>query len=201
MQIYTLFPITVGKTDIGRKFTNEELTFIKKLDFIGNHGNLISQNKNVLDTDELADLKRFCLTSINDYMNGIYQPKNNVYLRITQSWVNVTQQGQNHHKHHHDNSIFSASFYIETNDEDCIYFDSPNKNLIKMDAIEHTPLNASSWWLPATTGSLLMFPSWLKHEVKNKNHDGNRISLSFNTFVVGEVGVADESTQLILGNP
>ena len=146
----------------------------------------------------MADLKEFCLTSINDYMQSIYQPSTDVSLRITQSWTNMTQQGGHHHKHSHINSIFSASFYIQTSGEDRIYFETPNRPMIQLESKEYTDLNSTSWWMPATQGSMVMFPSWLDHHVMTKDHEGDRISLSFNTFFVGEIGSRLKMCHLVL---
>lgn len=195
---YPIFPTVLGTADLGRDFTNEELLFIKSLKFEFNAGNYISLNEDVLEAEEMCWIKDFCLSSINTYVKEVYKPLGDLSLRITQSWVNITKQGQYHHKHSHSNSAFSASFYINTREEDRIYFYSPIKELMKIESTEYTNLNSHTWWMPARKYSMVMFPSWLEHQVMTKNHDGDRISLSFNTFYVGEIGSKGGRTHLVL---
>ena len=47
--------------------------------------------------------------------------------------------------------------------------------------------NSGSWWMPVHTATLVLFPSWLTHSVGTKKDDDLRISLSFNTFLKGQV--------------
>ena len=48
------------------------------------------------------------------------------------------------------------------------------------------------------TGNLLLFPSKLDHSVPKKTTSGTRISLSFNSFVKGNIGDNEKLTGLIL---
>lgn len=199
MNLQTIFPVTIGIKQLERDFTADELSFLNGLELGSNSGNSISVDGNVLDAAEMKDLKQFCLNSINEYMRNIYKPKNNLGLRITQSWINVTKEGEFHHRHSHANSVFSASFYISTNKEDRIYFYNPRKSIFEIEAESYDVFNSDSWWIPATQGAMVMFPSWLEHDVQVKTHSGDRMSLSFNTFFAGSLGKKEGRTELILG--
>ncbi len=58
--------------------------------------------------------------------------------------------------------------------------------------------NSSSWWFPVEIGQLIMFPSSTTHQVDNKKGSNTRISLAFNTFYKGSLGVNRELTELKL---
>ena len=59
--------------------------------------------------------------------------------------------------------------------------------------------NSTKWFFPINTNELILFPSWLAHEVApNKKATTDRISISFNTFVKGILGSKTSSTELIL---
>ena len=48
-------------------------------------------------------------------------------------------------------------------------------------------------------GDLILFPSWIPHSVnRNETKNKERISLSFNTFPIGEMGNYDSATHLKL---
>lgn len=198
VKLETVFPTVLGIANLGRDFSKKEMDFFNTLEMRPNSGNIISVYADILDKPEMSDLRDFCYSSINDYFHRVYKPINSVGLRITQSWVNATREGEFHHRHHHPNSALSASFYISTNEEDRIYFYNPLKQTFKIDPVEYDIFNSESWWIPAEQGTMVMFPSWLDHDVRVKTHSGTRISLSFNTFFVGSLGTEDGRTGLAL---
>ena len=81
-------------------------------------------------------------------------------------------------------------------------FTAPNakvKGLIKFEPKEFNPFNSFSWVFPSVTNELILFPSWMNHQVvANEKATTDRISLSFNTFVRVVLGVRDDKTKLIL---
>ena len=161
----------------------------------------VSQNNFIFDT-KLKNLKEFCEQHIKKYAEEILNPKQELDFYITQSWLNITKPGEYHHKHSHSNSIISGVFYISTKEDDNITFSDPNakvKELISFESKEFNLWNATIWTFPATNNALILFPSWLDHGVNpNKEATTDRISLSFNTFVKGTLGLRKDLTELIL---
>ena len=72
--------------------------------------------------------------------------------------------------------------------------------MIDVEAKEWNVSNSKSWWFEVGIGKLVMFPSSLTHMVQTVDHEETRISLSFNTFLKGKLGVTDSLTELILGD-
>ena len=202
MNVQGLFPIPIGTANLDRAFTTKEINFVKSLDFVKNEGNAASSNTYVLESDVLKDLKSFILTNLNLYLeNSNPLPKNkNLEIYITQSWFNYTRLNEYHHKHYHLNSFISGVFYIDVDPKtDSITFEEsyPHKTL-GYTPDRWTPFNSETWNVPVKNGDLLLFPSTLTHFVKNKEVDRERLSLSFNTFLRGTLGVTKELTELIL---
>ena len=114
----------------------------------------------------------------------------------------MTKPGGYHHHHFHQNSIISGVFYISTEEDDKITFSDPNtkvRELIKFEPKEYNVWNSSIWSFPVATNELILFPSWLSHQVRvNEKATTDRISLSFNTFVGGTLGKESDLTKLIL---
>lgn len=164
-----------------------------------NIGNWRSRSSCVLEAPELDELKEFVIQSIEIYKQTILN-NTDVDVYITQSWLNFSESGQYHHVHYHPNSIVSGVFYIQTTDEDKITFHSPHEEMyrLRIQPKQFSSLNSPTWWYPATQGSLLLFPSNLRHNVETVTASSTRISLSFNTFVRGAMGSEYDSTQLIL---
>ena len=196
---HNLFPTPVSFFELGREFSDEETDFLLNLEQKPNDGNTTSKERHLLDNPKLASLREFMDASVSAYFKEIYSPKNEVSLRITQSWVNYTKPGQWHHKHAHPNSLISGVFYIKANKEtDRIHFFKDGYQQIKLPVDQFNLYNSESWWLPVGTGELILFPSSFTHMVEAIKGEDLRVSMSFNTFPVGYVGDDDSLTGLHL---
>ncbi len=200
MQLHNLFPIPIGFFDLGRELTDVERKFVDKQETRRNMGNLSSKDNYIVENKPLANLKKFFNESVAEYFAATTNPKNPVKLRITQSWLNYTKQGEYHHKHAHPNSVVSGVFYIQSDDtSDRIYFYNDKYQQIKFETKDFNPYNSESWWFEAIKGRLLLFPSSLTHMVETRASENDvRVSLAFNTFPVGHLGVNVDLTELVL---
>ena len=199
MITHNLFPTSVSYFDLGREFSDEENDFLLNLEQKPNNGNTTSKERKLLDNPKLASLREFIDASVALFFKEIYSPKNEVSLRITQSWVNYTNPGQWHHKHAHSNSFVSGVLYIKSNKEtDRIYFFKDGYQQIKLPIDQFNLYNSGNWWLPVETGQLILFPSSLTHMVPTLQGENQRVSMSFNTFPVGYLGSDDDLTGLQL---
>lgn len=198
MIVHNLFPTPVAKFEIGREFTPNELAFVAEQPTYKNSGNTTSENHYVLRHDTFANLMVFVQASVNEYLKSVHVPAQDVSLRITQSWLNYTKPGEFHHKHVHSNSFVSGVLYLKAAKErDRIYFYREGYQHIRLPTDNFNVYNSPSWWLPVETGNLMLFPSSLMHSVETVQDD-ERISLAFNTFPVGYVGLERELTGLHL---
>ena len=201
MNFYNIFPTTIGIFNLERDLTQEELDFLNNQDKRSNAGNTTSVDNYVLRKENLKDLNSFFLESVNKYFDELYKPKYDSSLYITQSWVNYTEQKQWHHKHQHPNSFISGVFYVNADiAKDRIYFYRDHYDQLKIIPREFNITNSDSWWFEVGTGRLILFPSSLTHMVEMKEHEGTRISLSFNTFLKGTLGDNNNLTELLLGD-
>ena len=200
MNITNLFPTAVGFSKLDRDLTEEELLFIKEQVRYPNEGNTTSENRKILKSVEMTEIRAFIEDAMLEYFKSVYAPKNDVTPYITQSWANYTDKGQYHHKHAHPNSIISGVFYPQADREsDRIYFYKDGYERIKVPTENWNHLNSESWWYETGAGDLIIFPSNLTHMVQTKQGDGTRISISFNTFVKGYIGSDESLTGLHLG--
>lgn len=196
MVIHGLFAQPVGMFD--RPLSGDEKSLLMELETRPNMGNTTSTDNFVLRRSGLTNLRSWIEDCVADYFKATANPKHDVSLRITQSWVNYSEQGQYHHKHAHPNSLVSGVFYINTNDNDRIYFYRSGFQQIKFPTDGWNQWNSESWWFEATEGRLVLFPSSLEHMVPTVEGEKTRVSLSFNTFPVGTVGEEMDLTGLKL---
>ena len=145
----------------------------------------------------MANIKTFVESSVTEYLRSVYAPKNEVSLRITQSWLNYCQSGQWHHKHSHPNSFISGVLYIKAaRERDRINFYRDGYQQIKLPTDNWNLHNSDSWWFEVGAGDLMLFPSQLPHMVETVQQE--RVSLSFNTFPIGNIGEEETLTALHL---
>lgn len=194
--MHGLFAQPVGMFD--RPLSDDEKSLLMGLETRPNMGNTTSTDNFVLRKSELTNLRSWIEDCVSDYFKATANPKHDVSLRITQSWVNYSEQGQYHHKHAHPNSLVSGVFYVNTNDNDRIYFYRSGFQQIKFPTDGWNQWNSESWWFEAVEGRLVLFPSSLEHMVPTVEGEKTRVSLSFNTFPVGTVGEEMDLTGLKL---
>lgn len=199
MIVHNLFPTPVAKFTLDRAFTTEELDFVDQQPTHSNMGNTTSDDRYVLTHKTMALLYSFVQSCVGTYLQNIYAPKNDVSLRVTQSWLNYSKPGEWHHRHAHPNSFVSGVLYMKAvKDSDKIYFYNETYRSIELPTENYNLYNSRSWWLPVETGDLMLFPSSLTHSVEKVQADQTRVSLAFNTFLVGYVGQEENLTALHL---
>ena len=169
VKIEVLFPIPVVFIDFGRELTKIEKSAITqfKNDSFKNEGNLSSNNNYVLNDKRLEGLEKFFLQESHNYFKNFCNPKNNIEFYITQSWLNMTDTNQFHHKHHHANSFLSGVFYVEADEElDNITFHNSLKPFI-LDFKSNAPsaFFAECLSFKVKKNTLIIFPSTLTHHV------------------------------------
>jgi uncharacterized protein (TIGR02466 family) len=105
-------------------------------------------------------------------------------LAMTDCWVNIMPRYVVHSLHLHPLSTISGTYYVQTpRGAPGLKFEDPRLDRYmaapprKADCLPH---NKPWVVMPAAAGSLLLFESWLRHEVVPNPVDRERISISFN---------------------
>ena len=105
-------------------------------------------------------------------------------LEMTDCWVNIMPRGTVHSLHLHPHSSLSGTYYVQVpKGSPGIKFEDPR--LERFMAAPPRKLEAKREarpWVsfPAAAGQLLLFESWLRHEVVPNTVRAERISVSFN---------------------
>jgi uncharacterized protein (TIGR02466 family) len=104
-------------------------------------------------------------------------------------WVNVLPEGGSHTSHIHTNSVISGTYYVcVPHGSGPIVYEDPRHAMMmaappkKQNAPREHRINISE---TPEVGTLLLWESWLRHEVPVNRAEGLRISISFN-YVIGE---------------
>jgi uncharacterized protein (TIGR02466 family) len=104
-------------------------------------------------------------------------------LAMTDCWVNIMPRGTAHGLHLHPLATISGTFYLKA-PRGCAALKIEDPRLDRMMAAPPRRRGASRanrpWvQIPAQAGALVLFESWLRHEVP-ANPGGERVSISFN---------------------
>ncbi len=111
-------------------------------------------------------------------------------LALDSIWVNILEPGGAHTAHIHPNSVVSGTYYVDIqSDSSAIRFEDPR--LAMMMAAPPRLANATidnRTFVDITPkpGMLLLWESWLRHEVPINRSDDIRVSISFNMNVQNE---------------
>ena len=198
-EISGIFPTPIYKSKLNRDLTNKEINFFKKIKRAPNKNNLTSFDNYVLEKPVLLNLKKEIDLFVKDYFNKIIFPPNSISPYITQSWLNYTEQNQGHHAHNHANSFLSGVFYINADKfTDTISFQNDKYKQLKFLSTKYELYNSDTWSFPIESRDIIIFPSEIIHFVEWKKNKGTRISLSFNVFLKGSLGNAEDLNQLYL---
>ena len=205
MKIIPLFAIPTIKTNINRKFTEDELQLLLNIPM--EKKGMLHQSAELYLFDsyaeELKELKIYCQYQLKQYLEDVEGADTALAnLRITQSWLNRAGPNESHHPHHHPNSWLSGVLYIKCLQNDNIVFSNLMHgfyNSMEFPKRKNTEWNERNSLQYIKEGDLFLFPSWLTHRVAaNKKATKDRISISFNTFIRGTLGQQKDLTELIL---
>jgi len=105
-------------------------------------------------------------------------------LTMTDCWVNIMPRGVVHSLHLHPLSTISGTYFVQT-PRGCpgLKFEDPRLDRFMAAPPRRTnarPENKPWVMMPAEAGKVLLFESWLRHEVAPNTMQAARISISFN---------------------
>lgn len=105
-------------------------------------------------------------------------------ITMTDCWVNIMPESASHSLHLHPLSIISGTYYVAT-PAGCpgLKFEDPRLSRFMAAPPKRTAASARNRThivYPAQAGNVILFESWLRHEVASNRIPEERISISFN---------------------
>ena len=159
-------------------------------------GNTISNVGGWQSTDDLISWDVPELARLKEWINRAYGAIMFAELGIEQfhsnftvaAWANVNESGNYNRSHTHANNHWSGVYYVDLGNPDPTI--KPNGAIELIDprsaiSVQTLPgVDApSTWTIQPRPGTMLMFPSWLRHSVLPYFGEGPRISIAFNLLV------------------
>lgn len=192
--------------DVDYRVNESEKNCINSMIFsrLTNERLILSSDVYVLRNLALKNILKLCQKHLDIYTKEVLRIKQDFY--ITNSWISAKNKGQDHHRHDHQNCIFSGVFYANATENmgELTFYSKQgylNDFNFRYSYIDDNIYNSSSWQFPVKTGTLIIFPSHLDHSVSENLEDDTRIVIGFNSFVKGHFGMEEDSaycSQLLL---
>ncbi|WP_282606275.1 TIGR02466 family protein [Pelagibius sp. Alg239-R121] len=129
---------------------------------------------------ELVGIFNHASRAVLDTMRVKYEA-----FEITGCWANIAGSGASHAMHTHANNFLSGVYYVQTPPgTGAICFQDPRdqRDIIQPRFEETNQFNIVVQQVAVEAGTLIIFPSWLKHSVPTNTGQDERISISFNVM-------------------
>ena len=201
MNRYDIFPTYVWEFNLfeDTKFTREDNENLKSFLLtlcakdvnnnkrLSNVGGYQSNDLNCEQNDTLKHFKRITEESIDKNISLPLGLKN---INFDNMWCNINYEHCYNIEHMHPFCFFSGVYYVSAkpvSEQGELIFsrDDLSQSFLRPDKIDHNidrqPFSLYHVRVLPNTGTMFIFPSWLKHYVgQNLLSGSNRISLSFN---------------------
>ena len=172
----------------------QEIFQIQKVDVAGQKWSRLNYKNGYTSYGSLDKLNRlsssflFLETKINSHVfkfaKSLDYPLNKNNLKLNTMWVNIMPSGAFHTSHIHPQSVFSGTYYIDTPDgASALKFEDPRLSQFMnspQPRLKARKSNLRFFSLQPKAGDVVLFESWLKHEVPQNQSKRPRISISFN---------------------
>jgi uncharacterized protein (TIGR02466 family) len=162
--------------DAGRRWS--------ETNYLGGYTSYGSLDRLHLVSSPFRDLARRIHPHVEAFARALHYDLRGRALAMTDCWLNVMPAGVVHSLHLHPTSFISGTYYVAVpKGAGALKFEDPR--LSRMMAAP--PRQASApiahkhfVSVPARAGDVILFESWLRHEVPPARFAGERVSISFN---------------------
>ena len=164
-------------------------------ELLGNGDDTVTpQRRRILE--KYPESKKILLNAFTSVAEKVIGYKKRDY-EITTSWITYMNRGEQSLVHNHKNSFWSCVYYFQDEyPEGTGGISFVNPNIDKMDFYYSDDdingpnnINSMSCLLTPSPNLLLIFPSYLEHQVLHHNNDNPRCSLAFNIIPLGTYGL------------
>lgn len=150
----------------------------------GGYTSYASMNELHRFSSTFADLEQKLQRHVRTFARALDMDLRGRTVRLTDLWVNIMPPTAAHSLHLHPLSFLSGTYYVVT-PRGCpgLKFEDP-----RLDRFMAAPPKTASArrenqphiTYPAEAGNVILFESWLRHEVASNRVEEERISVSFN---------------------
>jgi uncharacterized protein (TIGR02466 family) len=137
-----------------------------------------------LSSPNFAELEKLISKKIAKFIKVLEWDISAKDLKMNSCWVNIMPFGSHHSFHLHPHSVISGTYYVDVpRGSSPLKFEDPRLSKMMLAPARKNnchPRHKNFVELPASARDLILFESWLRHEVPAQSVALERISVSFN---------------------
>ncbi|MCI5072351.1 TIGR02466 family protein [bacterium] len=152
--------------------------------YIGGYTSYSSMDNLHQFSSTFHDLESAIRPHVQKYLKKLHYDISIKQLGMTDCWINIMPAAVTHSQHIHPLSLISGTYYVQTpKNSAAIKFEDPRLSRMmacppKKNTCPNKDLNHIS--ISPKAGDLILFESWLGHEVPASHNKKDRVSISFN---------------------
>ena len=153
-----------------------------KSHYRGGYTSYASQNQLQRQSSNFAALQARIDRVVQAYRRSLGWNLQGGTLRMTTCWLNIMPAGAQHSSHLHPLAVISGTYYLRVPaGSSGLKFEDPRLGLFMGRPPQSENAREQCFvTVPARAGHLILFESWLRHEVPAQPIQQTRISVSFN---------------------
>ena len=183
MEVSNLFPTGVLKHRVSNDIANyiENLT-VPKLSYLEDNGQVLTDfyKGNVITLKEIQPLVNEIYKCQNYYSNATnFSPSKNIHSFWIQDYTSSHAHGRHNHGRHH----YSVVYWVRAKNNPgplVLYNPNPFSEFWGHSTPETNPYTQTKIIVPPEKGLMLLFPSYLDHEVLKGGEGSIRTTIAFN---------------------
>ncbi|MCE9520900.1 MAG: hypothetical protein K8S25_00535 [Alphaproteobacteria bacterium] len=200
-QIETLFPTKIYRTQLtgagAKRLNGDLLTACRSIARDDNAGqewcranayagytSYSSLNDLTVRAPQFADLERQIDTHVANFARELHFDLGGKKLKLDSIWINILKPGGVHTAHIHPHSVISGTYYVAVpKGSSALKLEDPRLGFMMAAPQKKSkaPRDAQNFvYLDPAPGTIVLFESWLRHEVPPNQAREDRISVSFN---------------------
>ena len=150
-----------------------------------------SASGSLTEEKDLNDLHQWINQCLNIVVSRTEWRKEAIHkLCVSQSWLNQSEIGDQHHRHSHALSILSGILYLTNHSETKFYM--PSIYNLNSTILASPEIYYIQHVHKGTKGELVIFPSTLEHSVDPNLEPYPRVTLSANSWFAERAGIIKE---------
>jgi len=143
-----------------------------------------SLNDLTVRAPQFADLEKHLDTHVAAFARELHYDLAGKKLGLDSIWINILKPGGVHTSHIHPHSVISGTYYVAVpKGSSALKLEDPRLGFMMAAPLkkEKAPREAQNFvYLDPAPGTVVLFESWLRHEVPPNQAREDRISVSFN---------------------
>jgi len=130
------------------------------------------------------DLEKLLDKHVEEFVKDLQFNLDGKKIKLDSLWINILPEGGLHTSHIHPHSVISGTTYVAVpKGASAIKFEDPRSSMMMATPTRQTDAREemkSFIYVKPEVGDILLWESWLRHEVAMNMSEDERISVSFN---------------------